>query len=116
VNTICVPFTDLLSRLEKCGWCVLIGPCRKECQGVNVDSIATAQKMRGCTYIKGSLEIQIRGGSEYQMLVHTPVLGVGKLTPMQYNSSCCGKKGEVSGNALGLYLEVVWCQGHHCHS
>lgn len=38
------------------------GQCRKECQGVNVDSIATAQKMRGCTYIKGSLEIQIRGG------------------------------------------------------
>ncbi|GFG35214.1 hypothetical protein Cfor_01318, partial [Coptotermes formosanus] len=38
------------------------GSCRKECQGVNVDSIATAQKMRGCTYIKGSLEIQIRGG------------------------------------------------------
>ncbi|PNF35477.1 Insulin-like receptor [Cryptotermes secundus] len=38
------------------------GPCRKECQGVSVDSIAAAQKMRGCTYIKGSLEIQIRGG------------------------------------------------------
>jgi len=74
VNTICVPFTDLLAKLEKCGWCVFIGPCRKECQGVNVDSIATAQKMRGCTYIKGSLEIQIRGGSEYQMLAHKPVL------------------------------------------
>jgi len=74
VNTICVPFTDLLSRLEKCDWCVFIGPCRKECQGVNVDSIATAQKMRGCTYIKGSLEIQIRGGSEYQTLAHKPVL------------------------------------------
>nr|CAD7259749.1 unnamed protein product [Timema shepardi] len=38
------------------------GPCRKECAGVNVDSIASAQKLRGCTYIKGSLEIQIRGG------------------------------------------------------
>nr|CDI30232.1 Insulin Receptor [Blattella germanica] len=38
------------------------GPCRKECPGVNVDSIAAAQKMRGCTYIRGSLEIQIRGG------------------------------------------------------
>ncbi|KDR13786.1 hypothetical protein L798_12081, partial [Zootermopsis nevadensis] len=38
------------------------GPCRKECPSVSVDSIAAAQKMRGCTYIKGSLEIQIRGG------------------------------------------------------
>ncbi|KAJ4434420.1 hypothetical protein ANN_22982 [Periplaneta americana] len=38
-------------------------PCRRECPGVSVDSIAAAQKMRGCTYIKGSLEIQIRGGS-----------------------------------------------------
>ncbi|XP_069673154.1 insulin-like receptor isoform X2 [Periplaneta americana] len=38
------------------------GPCRRECPGVSVDSIAAAQKMRGCTYIKGSLEIQIRGG------------------------------------------------------
>jgi hypothetical protein len=47
-----------------------------------VDSIATAQKMRGCTYIKGSLEIQIRGGSEYQMLAFTEVVGIGTLTPM----------------------------------
>jgi hypothetical protein len=39
-----------------------------------VDSIATAQKMRGCTHIKGSLEIQIRGGSEYQLLAHKPTL------------------------------------------
>ncbi|KAK1131015.1 hypothetical protein K0M31_017318 [Melipona bicolor] len=38
------------------------GPCQKECTGMNVDSIATAQKLRGCTHIVGSLEIQIRGG------------------------------------------------------
>ncbi|XP_063242615.1 insulin-like receptor isoform X2 [Bacillus rossius redtenbacheri] len=38
------------------------GPCRRECDGANVDSIASAQKLHGCTYIKGSLEIQIRGG------------------------------------------------------
>ncbi|KAK0096847.1 hypothetical protein PV326_004167 [Microctonus aethiopoides] len=38
------------------------GPCLKECSGASVDSIATAQKLRGCTHIKGSLEIQIRGG------------------------------------------------------
>ncbi|XP_071446667.1 insulin-like peptide receptor isoform X2 [Hetaerina americana] len=36
--------------------------CRKECPGANIDSIAAAQQLRGCTYIKGSLEIQIRGG------------------------------------------------------
>ncbi|KAK7866791.1 hypothetical protein R5R35_004211 [Gryllus longicercus] len=38
------------------------GPCRKECPSASVDSIASAQRLRGCTYIKGSLEIQIRGG------------------------------------------------------
>lgn len=38
------------------------GPCLKECAGTSVDSIASAQKLRGCTHITGSLEIQIRGG------------------------------------------------------
>ncbi|KOC66875.1 Insulin-like receptor [Habropoda laboriosa] len=38
------------------------GPCQKECSGAKVDSIASAQKLRGCTHITGSLEIQIRGG------------------------------------------------------
>ncbi|XP_067209270.1 insulin-like receptor isoform X2 [Linepithema humile] len=38
------------------------GQCLKECPGSNVDSIASAQKLRGCTHIQGSLEIQIRGG------------------------------------------------------
>ncbi|XP_011648405.1 insulin-like peptide receptor isoform X2 [Pogonomyrmex barbatus] len=36
--------------------------CMKECSAANVDSIASAQKLRGCTNIAGSLEIQIRGG------------------------------------------------------
>uniref|UniRef100_A0A1B6DYS9 Tyrosine-protein kinase receptor n=1 Tax=Clastoptera arizonana TaxID=38151 RepID=A0A1B6DYS9_9HEMI len=39
------------------------GYCKKECPGANVDSISSAQKLRDCTYITGSLEIQIRGGS-----------------------------------------------------
>ncbi|XP_074000153.1 insulin-like receptor isoform X2 [Rhodnius prolixus] len=39
------------------------GICKKECPGIKVDNIASAQKMKGCTLIKGSLEIQIRGGS-----------------------------------------------------
>lgn len=36
--------------------------CLKECTASSIDSIATAQKLRGCTHIRGSLEIQIRGG------------------------------------------------------
>uniref|UniRef100_A0A6B2ED02 Tyrosine-protein kinase receptor n=1 Tax=Phlebotomus kandelakii TaxID=1109342 RepID=A0A6B2ED02_9DIPT len=35
------------------------GMCRKTCQAGKIDSISTAQKMRGCTHIAGSLEIQI---------------------------------------------------------
>lgn len=38
------------------------GPCQKECEGAMVENIASAQKLRGCTRIKGSLVIQIRGG------------------------------------------------------
>ncbi|XP_043280650.1 insulin-like receptor [Venturia canescens] len=38
------------------------GHCLRECAGANVNSIASAQKLRGCTHISGSLEIQIRGG------------------------------------------------------
>ena len=31
-----------------------------------IDSIAKAQEAKGCTYVSGSVEIQIRGGSEYE--------------------------------------------------
>lgn len=44
----------------KCEACK--GVCKKECPGANVDSIAAAQEVRGCTIIRGALEIQIRGG------------------------------------------------------
>ncbi|XP_046545337.1 putative molluscan insulin-related peptide(s) receptor [Haliotis rubra] len=37
--------------------------CPKECLGKTVDSIESAQKLKGCTKIKGPLEIQIMGGS-----------------------------------------------------
>ncbi|XP_066996033.2 insulin-like peptide receptor [Anabrus simplex] len=47
-------------KMRRCEHCK--GQCRKECLGASVDSIASAQRLRGCTYIKGSLEIQIRGG------------------------------------------------------
>ncbi|KAJ8986209.1 hypothetical protein NQ317_009915, partial [Molorchus minor] len=39
------------------------GRCEKYCDGINIDSIQLAKQLRGCTHIKGSLEIQIRGGS-----------------------------------------------------
>ena len=35
------------------------------CGGITIDSVAAAQKLKGCTVIRGILEIQIRGGSEY---------------------------------------------------
>uniref|UniRef100_A0A1L8DJW7 Tyrosine-protein kinase receptor n=1 Tax=Nyssomyia neivai TaxID=330878 RepID=A0A1L8DJW7_9DIPT len=35
------------------------GLCRKTCDAAKIDSISTAQQMRGCTHIAGSLEIQI---------------------------------------------------------
>lgn len=44
--------------------CVLFyaGTCRKMCDAANVDSIQSAQRLKGCVIINGSLEIQIRGG------------------------------------------------------
>lgn len=39
-----------------------IGTCRKECRGAFLNNIETVQKLRGCTTIEGSLEIQIKGG------------------------------------------------------
>lgn len=42
------------------------GKCKKECLAGSIDSIAAAQRYRGCTHISGSLIIQIRsqGGRE----------------------------------------------------
>lgn len=36
------------------------GKCKKECMTGTIDSIAAAQRYRGCTHINGSLTIQIR--------------------------------------------------------
>ncbi|XP_054706404.1 insulin-like peptide receptor [Uloborus diversus] len=38
------------------------GQCPKICDGAVVDSVGSAQKLKGCTYVNGSLEIQIQGG------------------------------------------------------
>ncbi|XP_026277829.2 insulin-like receptor isoform X2 [Frankliniella occidentalis] len=42
---------------EKCN-----GTCEKECRADHVDNIAASQRLRGCTVIKNSLEIQIHKG------------------------------------------------------
>lgn len=47
--------------------CLPQGTCEKVCQTSYVNNIAAAQRLRGCTFIKNSLEIEIRGGSEYPL-------------------------------------------------
>ncbi|XP_054719002.1 insulin-like peptide receptor [Uloborus diversus] len=39
------------------------GKCPKVCQGLVVDHVSAAQKLSGCTYLNGSLEIHIQGGA-----------------------------------------------------
>ncbi|XP_023210808.1 insulin-like peptide receptor isoform X2 [Centruroides sculpturatus] len=39
------------------------GRCPKVCPGGILTNVASAQRLRGCTHINGSLEIQIQGGS-----------------------------------------------------
>lgn len=45
-----------------------LGPCPKVCHILEgektIDSVTSAQELRGCTVINGSLIINIRGGSE----------------------------------------------------
>lgn len=47
------------------------GKCKKTCLGSSIESIATAQRYRGCTFINGSLTLQIRsqGGRKYILLL-----------------------------------------------
>nr|ANZ55076.1 insulin receptor 2 [Pyrrhocoris apterus]QIS94311.1 insulin receptor 2 [Pyrrhocoris apterus] len=40
------------------------GKCVMICEGTNVDNIQSAQSLRDCTYINGSLEIQIKSGNQ----------------------------------------------------
>ncbi|XP_049691896.1 insulin-like receptor isoform X1 [Helicoverpa armigera] len=46
------------------------GGCMKECQGGKIDSMAAAEQFRGCTHIKGKLEIAVRasGGKTLSVL------------------------------------------------
>lgn len=50
---------DVKGECKPCG----NGRCVKLCNGVNIDSVQIARQLTGCTRITGSLEIQIRGGS-----------------------------------------------------
>ncbi|XP_035217767.1 insulin-like peptide receptor [Stegodyphus dumicola] len=47
--------------MHVCKKCV--GKCPKVCEGSVVDNVGAIQNYYGCTYIKGSLEITIKGGS-----------------------------------------------------
>lgn len=47
-----------VSKCEKCP-----GRCPKVCPPMRVDSVDAAQSLKGCTYIKGALEIRISSGS-----------------------------------------------------
>ncbi|CAG9855077.1 unnamed protein product [Phyllotreta striolata] len=51
-------YMEVNSTCKKCS-----GNCKKICPGMNIDSIAMSKKLRGCTHINGSLEVQIRGGA-----------------------------------------------------
>ncbi|XP_011494410.1 PREDICTED: insulin-like peptide receptor [Ceratosolen solmsi marchali] len=56
------------------------GPCLKECPGTIVDSIASAQKLRGCTHIKGNLEIAIRDGQNIVRELEESLSGIEVIT------------------------------------
>lgn len=59
-----------LCRLT-CSRCA--GLCPKECVGnKTIDSVTSAQALRGCTILKGNMIIKIRGGSEYHFLFLSP--------------------------------------------
>jgi len=46
-------------RCSYCCWFVAV------CNGIVVQNLAAAQRLKGCTIIKGVLEIQILGGCKY---------------------------------------------------
>lgn len=49
------------TRTSRCKLCE-DGKCSKVCPGSNIENIAAAQALQGCTHIQGSLEISIRSG------------------------------------------------------
>lgn len=51
------------SRCEPCP----ISGCKRDCEGGKVDSVASAEKFRGCTHIRGVLEIALRASGGMQL-------------------------------------------------
>ncbi|XP_068626888.1 insulin receptor-like isoform X2 [Battus philenor] len=49
--------------------------CVRECTGGRVDSVAAAEQFRGCTHLKGSLEISLRAGTGNTMAILEASLG-----------------------------------------
>lgn len=65
-------YPEGLSGQRRCVKCQ--GSCKKECPGANIDSIAAAQRYRGCTHIAGTFQISIQsqGGRKYKrvLIIH----------------------------------------------
>ncbi|KAJ0182393.1 hypothetical protein K1T71_001762 [Dendrolimus kikuchii] len=57
------------NKTSTCQPCPKTG-CTRECMGGKIDSVATAEQFRGCTHIKGKLEISLRasGGNTLAIL------------------------------------------------
>ncbi|KAL0901343.1 hypothetical protein ABMA27_006622 [Loxostege sticticalis] len=49
--------------------------CKRECPGVKIDSVAAAEQFRGCTHIKGTLEITVRATGGNTMVALESSLG-----------------------------------------
>jgi len=54
-----------MSSLPTCANLAHWSVCVVVCSGIVVQNLAAAQRLKGCTIIKGVLEIQILGGCEY---------------------------------------------------
>lgn len=67
-KSIASAFLNLLFFSLHCTPCA--GPCPKVCdygKEKTIDSVTSAQELRGCTVVNGSLVINIRGGSKFCM-------------------------------------------------
>lgn len=58
LRIICIQVGDIYNAT--CARCR--GGCVRECAGGKIDSVAAAEQFRGCTHIKGKLEITLRAG------------------------------------------------------
>ncbi|XP_045527669.1 insulin-like receptor isoform X1 [Pieris brassicae] len=57
-----------------CKPCPVTG-CKQDCEGGKIDSVASAEKFRGCTHIRGGLEIALRASGGNTMAVLENALG-----------------------------------------